>query len=142
MSRVPSGGLFRIIGLLRLRRVGASVAIKCGLGDGGVKRGDVVGVTNGFFSSRRLGRLTIIDPGIALYVVGSCRIIRGGGIMLPRRLGNVIEYPGPGYVAGGRPVGALFRITSSDRQLHYRCYGGRISLRRIGLMWLPSVGRS
>lgn len=132
VSRVPSRELFAMISLLKLRRVDGGVAVNFGLGDGGLNAGNVVGVTSGFFYSRRVGHVTIITPGMGLGVVHSCRIIRGHRIHLPRRLHKVIGYTGPGYVAGGRPVPALFRIISGSGYIvGYRCYRGRRAERSV-----------
>lgn len=136
VSRVPSRGLFAMIRLLNIRRVADGVAVNFGLSDGGLKGGKVVGVTSGFFYSRRVGHVSIITPGIGLGVVHSCRMIRGGRMEVPSRLHKVIGYTGPGYVAGGRPVTALFRIASgSGYVMGYRCYRGRRGHRRVAVLW-------
>lgn len=134
VSRVPTRGACRMIGLLRLRGVSAPIAVNCGLPSGGVNGGNVVGITGGCFASRRVGHLSIITPGVKLDVVGSCRVIRGGAMRAPSALGNVMGYGGPGYVAGGRPVRALFRAMSGMLNvMHYRCYSGRRRLNGIRL---------
>lgn len=138
VSRVPDRGLFAVMQLLKLRRVGGGVAVNFGLRDGGLKQGNVVGVTSGFFYSRRVGHVSMITPRIGLGVVHSCRIMRGGRIHVPSSLGKVVGYTGPGYVAGGRPVTALFRmISGSGYIIGYRCYRGRRQERRFAVAgWL------
>lgn len=136
VSRVPSSGLFAMITLLNLRSSSSGVAVKGGFRDGGLNGGKVVGITSHFFASRRVDHLSMMTPGMGLGVVHSCRIMRGGRILVPRRLHNVMGYTGPGYVAGGRPVAALFRMVSGRRKvLGYRCYRGRRDGRNVGLLW-------
>lgn len=124
-----------MISLLKLRRVAAGVAVKFGLSDGGLNGGKVVGVTSGFFYSRRVGQVSMMTPRMGLGVVHSCRMMRGGRIQVPSRLGTVMGYTGPGYVAGGRPVTALFRIVSGSGYIvGYRCYRGRRGERSVAVV--------
>ncbi len=106
LSRVPTRGMCGTLSVLGLGNVRGRVAVKVGLDDGCFNGGKVVGVRSGFFRSRRLGGLTLVTPGTAIGVVHSFGIIRGEGLIVPRRVRKVTGYHGPGYIAGRRPVGA------------------------------------
>ncbi len=135
VSRVPSRLMFAVTSLLRLRGLNSDIAVNCGLRDGGLKGGNVVGITRGCFSSRRVDHLSIMTPGMVLGVVHGFSMMRGGRMLVPGRLRKVMQYNGPGYVAGGRPVPARFRMIGGRRNvLGYRCYRGRRGGDRIGLM--------
>lgn len=129
-------------GLLKLRGVSGAVAVNGGFRDGGVNDGNVVGVSSGFFYSRRVGHVTLVTPGIVLGVVHSCRIIRGGAIALPSRLMKLMGYGGPGYVAGGRPVPAHFSMVSGrGNAVEYRCYRHGVGGRSVVIGWLAVSGK-
>ncbi len=140
VSRVATKLNVGVCSLLGLSRLGYSITFVGGTPDGGVNGGSVVGVSTSVRLSASV--LNCISPSIAMGMVGSNMVTRGGRVSLPRGLRGIVGYGGPEYVAAARRrLGRVFGLASERGHVcHYICYRDGTGWYMVHGTWLGAAG--
>lgn len=131
LSRVGTNVDLRVCESLGLSGLSYAITVVGGTGDDGVNGGSVVGMRYPV-RSLSLSVLKFVSRGVAMGIVGNSGVISGVRLGLPRRIGGIVGYGGPEYVASvRRRLSRVFILSSrGGRVCHYGCY--RRGCRKIG----------
>lgn len=139
LSRVRTKVDLRVCRSLGLSGLSYSITVVGGTGDGGVNGGSVVGIRYPV-RTLSLSVLNFVSRGVAMGIVGNSQVMRGGRLGLPGRIGGIVGYGGPHYIASvRRRLSRVFVLTSRrGRICHYGCYRRGCAgpgQHRVGMVW-------